>query len=622
MQGVGGGGMPPGTTISASTDPPLAIPRGTGAISGVVTDGATGRPLAGAAVSVFMQTTAPAAPFVGQHVTDSKGRFVFTDLGVAGYRVSVRRFGYIDAEYGNAGGGGRATISLATAEWFQKADVALSKTGALTGTVVDERGDPVVGVLVMAAREFFIAGRAHLAAGSSVRTDDRGAYRIAGLDPAQYAVCVPSVQATVPSAVALDATDIAGDSADGYRIVLGRGPMPDPRAGASFVYPTTCAPGGPSQGKPAAIEISARGDVGAVDVRLQPVRAFRVSGHVDGERGTGTLLRLVPSWAQDLGFAGDAATTSLESDGRFTFVNVPAGDYDLVATTSVGQFQAGQTMGPGGLPVARPPGFRMSSSGSQSLPSANTLSFTTINSSGAGLWGRSMVTVRDRDVTDAMLQLHRGVRLSGRLQFESSTGQVPPVAVLAADPANGEAALGMPTFAVQNPENGGEFSIDGLMAGSYLLRLRASAVGWAIKTVTAGGRDYLDAPFDASTGRDLEGVVVTMIDRLATISGSVREPGGGRTNSAAVIIFPVNPQGWASYGLFPTRLRNVSVTTSGAFEIARLQAGEYYVSAVDASEARGWQDPRWLEQMAGTATRVTVGWGETRSVDLTKGASR
>ena len=90
-----------GSMISGTATPPAATPKGTGAISGVVTDASTGQPLSGAIVRVNAPTGATLSPLVGQHVTDSKGRFVFTDLGAASYTVAVRRSGYIDATYGD-----------------------------------------------------------------------------------------------------------------------------------------------------------------------------------------------------------------------------------------------------------------------------------------------------------------------------------------------------------------------------------------------------------------------------------------------------------------------------------------------------------------------------------------
>ena len=47
-----------------------------------------------------------------------------------------------------------------------------------------------------------------------------------------------------------------------------------------------------------------------------------------------------------------------------------------------------------------------------------------------------------------------------------------------------------------------------------------------------------------------------------------------------------------------------------------MPAGEYYVVAVPAARRDAWRDPQFLEKLASVATRVTVGWGETKTQDL------
>jgi uncharacterized protein YigA (DUF484 family) len=38
--------------------------------------------------------------------------------------------------------------------------------------------------------------------------------------------------------------------------------------------------------------------------------------------------------------------------------------------------------------------------------------------------------------------------------------------------------------------------------------------------------------------------------------------------------------------------------------------------AVDAAHVTAWQDPEFLDRAAAVATRVTLAWDETRTVDL------
>ena len=73
------------------------------------------------------------------------------------------------------------------------ADVAVRmwKNGVIAGTIVDEAGEPVVGVHVRAARRVFASGRYRFVpVGPAVPTDDRGMYRISDLLPGEYLIAV------------------------------------------------------------------------------------------------------------------------------------------------------------------------------------------------------------------------------------------------------------------------------------------------------------------------------------------------------------------------------------------------------------------------------------------------
>src|SRR5688572_24664600 len=193
---AGGGGT---TTISGMTVPAPPV-FGTGVISGVVTDATTGLPIEG--VLVQLSGGRPVAGGRPQQMTDGRGRFLFTHLGPFGdYTVSAAKLGHLDGGYKRSPGSTASPrITLRDGEWLPKADVQLWRTASITGTVMDDQGDPVVGVPVRALVKVRVAGRVKNAAGPSTHTDDRGVYRLAGLSPGEYIIHVPSVQVTIPAA--------------------------------------------------------------------------------------------------------------------------------------------------------------------------------------------------------------------------------------------------------------------------------------------------------------------------------------------------------------------------------------------------------------------------------------
>ena len=209
------------------TRAPSTPANGTAALSGTVVDGATGRPVAGAIVN--LQVGIPGRPIQGPHgrqVSDSRGRFAFTDLPpAAGLTLTASRAGYFDGGFTPAGGPASEprSLSLADGQWLGGLRIRLWRPGAISGTLRDERGEPVVGVEVRAVAVIPIAGHERLASSAVALTDDRGLYRLAGLPPGRYLVAIPSVQVSV-SPFKTQA-DLLGLSDDGYT-ARNAGPRP------------------------------------------------------------------------------------------------------------------------------------------------------------------------------------------------------------------------------------------------------------------------------------------------------------------------------------------------------------------------------------------------------------
>src|SRR5439155_18345099 len=89
------------------------------------------------------------------------------------------------------------TVTVAADQWVSDLEIRLWRLGSITGRVLDERGEPAVGVAVRAFSTAWVAGHTQLVGTDVVTTDDRGEYRLANLMPGKYAVSVLSVQSTV-----------------------------------------------------------------------------------------------------------------------------------------------------------------------------------------------------------------------------------------------------------------------------------------------------------------------------------------------------------------------------------------------------------------------------------------
>jgi hypothetical protein len=183
------------------------------------------------------------------------------------------------------------------------------------------------------------------------------------------------------------------------------------------------------------------------------------------------------------------------------------------------------------------------------------------------------------------------------------------------DPAGGQPSLGQPRNA-SSIVPGADFEIPGILAGEYFLRVQAGG-GWHVKSIQWRGRDYTLAPFDAAATDDLSGVHVTMTNAMPTLSGSVRAPDGTTPEAALVVLFPADPALWQNTGLWSPRLVSTAMLNNGTYRLTEAPAGEYLVAAVGRARMRTWRDPEFLKSIERQAARVSLGWGQTVTRDVT-----
>ena len=270
-------------------------PGAAAGIRGRVT-GADGQPIRDARV----QLSGVLVPLTGsspqQVWTDADGRYVLMGLRAGNYTVQVSRPGFAAASFGQQGAieGGR-TITLATDQVADDVDIVLPRGIAVSGVVLDDRGEPLQGASVYAVQLRQVEGRvAALFAGSPRRTDDGGRYRLFNLRPGTYVV------ATSVEGVVSGATD----------------------TGYAPIY----FPGTPLIDTATPLSLSADSD--GVNFVFTRSRAPRVRGTAfegDTPLLAGTARLVVSRRSNAIVF--DLPSATIRSDGTFTFPNVPPGEY-------------------------------------------------------------------------------------------------------------------------------------------------------------------------------------------------------------------------------------------------------------------------------------------------------
>jgi len=632
----------------------------TALIVGRVVDASSGRPVAGAIVSLnggvgLTPATAADPRNLGntraRAMTNASGQFVFRRLLEGRFVLTATKPGYAEGAYGRRKpGGSQGSLVLALGERAGDVVIPMWRNGSITGSVVDEAGEPLMGVQVRVFSRRYVAGRPRLTQGPTVQTDDRGVYRVASLVPGEYLVGFVAREISLPieiaemsrapmntsdpkiRALALERSSLGGmvgyPGMPGVVAVGGvvrgidqNGPAPPSASDstAMFIYPTQFYPGVPSVARATVVTLASGQERENVDFALRPVRASRVSGVLVGADGPvpNTALRLV-SASDDFQSDLEASVTMTGASGEFTLLGVPAGQYTLkvlrvprpappgAAQTTQVQVGSTMTISTSGSPSAGPP----------PIPDDSTM------------YAEVPIAVADRDVTDVIVPLQRGARLTGRLEFEGGRDR-PDGAALARVPILPEradaASIGEGPFMSIPPgraDESGAFKTYGLPPGKYIVRVGGAPPGWTVKSVTSEGRDISETPIDLR-GADLASVVITFTDRPTKLTGVARSGEGNADPDALIVVFPADSAAWTDYGLNPRRVRSTRTTKSGAYTFTGLPAGDYCVAAIKEEAYGQWQDPQVLEELARRATQVRLADGEEKTQDLkTLGGAR
>jgi hypothetical protein len=153
-----------------------------GVIQGVVLEQASQRPLARTQVRLDPIPKTGTTPLQPMQVrTNPNGGFIFPVVPDGMYLLSCQRAEYFPAGYGQRRPSGQGTPVQVTPDSTLFAELHMYRMGAITGRILDENGVGIQNVPVVAYR-----ARLSLQAAAHAVADDRGIYRIHGLEPGKY----------------------------------------------------------------------------------------------------------------------------------------------------------------------------------------------------------------------------------------------------------------------------------------------------------------------------------------------------------------------------------------------------------------------------------------------------
>ena len=159
-------------------------------VEGQVVKTTTGEPLR--KISVRLNRASPQNRTSPDEVrvanTDGSGHFLFSAVPAGRYTLMAGGNGYPDQVYGQGKRGSVKFLNLSPGQHAGDMVIRLTPPGVITGTVYDEDGDPVVGAQVQALRWRGQGRRRQIMGSSGAPTDDRGQYRIYGLEAGRYVI--------------------------------------------------------------------------------------------------------------------------------------------------------------------------------------------------------------------------------------------------------------------------------------------------------------------------------------------------------------------------------------------------------------------------------------------------
>jgi hypothetical protein len=235
-------------------------------------------------------------------------------------------------------------------------------------------------------------------------------------------------------------------------------------------------------------------------------------------------------------------------------------------------------------------------------------------------WAQLAVTVGDADLEDLQVPLQAGLTIEGKLVFEGTT-QPPNLqqrqsSLLSVTQHTGAPAA-QPAQSTALIDPSGTFRTIGLSPGRYFVRSlpTAFAAPWTVKSVSLSGRES----FDESVVVDAEsvsGLTITLTDRAPELTVTARNSTGQADETATVCVFPSDERAWIDFGRSSFRYRQARVSEQGVVTIKGLPPGDYFVTAVPDEYSDQWLLQSRLRGLARTAVRLTLGLGESKTIDV------
>jgi hypothetical protein len=533
-------------------------------------------------------------------LTDDGGRFEFRDLPAGRFTISVMKAAYVMVNYGSRRPQ-MPGLTIVVADGQRIADLAvrMPRGAVIAGRVVDEQGQPAVGLRITASERVVVNGEPSYAPGfvGGGVVDDRGMYRLYGLRAGSYVIAAamgPSITIAGLARVTTPAEVQWAQSTSAARPGMAPVAQAPPPRGQSVRYTTVFYPGTTDHASALPITVAAGEERTGVDFIVRLVPTATVDGTIVGTDGrpVGTNVQVMAFsnvTMPAMGLIEFPSRANVTAEGRFSLSGLAPGQYVVTARASSAlapRPQAGRVGGPAVM----------------------------------DLWATEDVGISGADVSGLVLRLSPGMTVSGRVVAEA-TREAPPsdfkaASVRLVSPPTNAMSFGAP-FGETNAD--GTFRFAGVPPGAYYVmgNLAGGAPGrpaWTLKSATLNGRDVADTVLEVRPGEDIGNIVVTFTDRVTTLSGSLTDQTGQPAPGYFVMAFPANPSNWRQQSRWMRP--PVRPASDGRFSVVGLPPGDYYLAAITEFQPNEWYTPAFLQALVPMSLKLALREGEEHRQDI------
>jgi protocatechuate 3,4-dioxygenase beta subunit len=443
----------------------LAQKEAPATVTGRVTDGERG--VAGVAVVVMSSDPSQRFRPVARARTDAEGHYRVTGVPPGRYVITPVAPAYVIQDLSNFPPG--KPLTLSAGDSVEDTDFRVVRGGVVTGRVTDSDGNPVVAESIQVAPADSTNGEMRtppifMADQRDRSTDDRGVYRIYGLQPGHYRVSVGS---------------------DGRTF----------RAPGSKYYRRTFYPSASEESQAKIVEVTAGGVSEDVDITLgAPERTFRISGRfvmADTNQPVPVTSfgygMLDPNSRQ---FLGDYSGGAANARGEFQATGLAPGRYKVFAYPS---------------PIEAVEWY--SDSTNFEITDSDVSGIVVKLRRGSTVSG--VVALEGVSDRAAVARILSGVRVYGFAERSGGDGDpgsyVRPV-TLAPD---------------------GSFRMTGVRPGMIRLNINSELKGLSFSRLEVGGVVQREGGVQVTEGAQVTGVRLVLVYGSAVLRGQLNFPGGG-----------------------------------------------------------------------------------------------